>query len=236
MKKVQLFITTAILSTVMGMTALAGEWKQNTIGWWYQNDGGSYPTNQWKWLDGNNDGISECYYFDSNGYMLFNTTTPDGYTVNSNGSWVVDGIIQTQILPNDSNKSTETGFIKQEYLDMLGKNRDYVINYLGNTENKSTSTFDSNVYEQLFYTEEDNDIMVSLKNNKVTEISYIRMYSYDSAQEQQIMKKIDSQFGVKSQKTDYNGSVWYTWKTSTNPSIELTYYTGGSYTLTTDTY
>ncbi|WP_024346046.1 hypothetical protein [Lacrimispora indolis] len=107
MEKVQLFITTAILSTVMGMTAFAGEWKQDTIGWWYQNDGGSYPTNQWQWLDGNNDGISECYYFDSNGYMLFNTTTPDGYEVNSNGNWVVNSIVQVQHSENNQNKNKE---------------------------------------------------------------------------------------------------------------------------------
>ena len=41
------------------------------------------PTNSWQWIDGNGDGVSESYYFDGNGYMLFNTTTPDGYTVNA---------------------------------------------------------------------------------------------------------------------------------------------------------
>ena len=40
--------------------------------------------------------ISECYYFDGNGYMAANTTTPDGYTVDGSGAWVVDGVVQTQ--------------------------------------------------------------------------------------------------------------------------------------------
>ena len=64
--------------------------------YWWQNDDGSYPTSSWHWLDGNGDGISECYYFDGNGYMAANTTTPDGYTVDGSGAWVVDGVVQTQ--------------------------------------------------------------------------------------------------------------------------------------------
>lgn len=40
MKKVSILITTVILSVNMGITALAGQWKQDTIGWWYQNEGG----------------------------------------------------------------------------------------------------------------------------------------------------------------------------------------------------
>ena len=58
---------------------------------------------QWQWQDVNGDGISECYYYDDNGTMLTNTTTPDGYTVDSNGAWVVDGVVQTQASGTASN-------------------------------------------------------------------------------------------------------------------------------------
>lgn len=60
--------------------------------------GNTFPTlaGQWQWQDVNGDGISECYYYDDNGNMLTNTTTPDGYIVDSNGAWVVDGVVQTQ--------------------------------------------------------------------------------------------------------------------------------------------
>ena len=78
------------------LTALAGTWKQDHIGWWWQEDNGSYPVSTWQWIDGNNDGIAECYYFDNLGYCLLNTTTPDGYTVNADGAWTVNGIIQTK--------------------------------------------------------------------------------------------------------------------------------------------
>ena len=58
---------------------------------------------QWQWQDVNGDGISECYYYDDNGTMLTNTTTPDGYTVDSNGAWVVNGVVQTQTSGTASN-------------------------------------------------------------------------------------------------------------------------------------
>lgn len=91
---------TILLSTVMilamGGTAFAAEWKKDGNGWWWQEDNGSYPAGTWQWVDGNGDGVSECYYFNDKGYCLQNTSTPDGYTVDSNGAWVIDGVIQTK--------------------------------------------------------------------------------------------------------------------------------------------
>lgn len=58
-------------------------------------------------LDGNGDGVAECYYFDGNGYMLANTTTPDGYTVNADGAWTVNGVVQTKsVAVNNGNAAT----------------------------------------------------------------------------------------------------------------------------------
>ena len=93
MKRMKKAITIVIATATMAsqaMTAMAAEWKQNEIGYWYQEDNGSYPTNSWKWING------KCYYFDSNGYMLASTTTPDGYTVDATGAWTVNGAVQTQ--------------------------------------------------------------------------------------------------------------------------------------------
>lgn len=94
MKRMKKAITIVIATATMAsqaMTAMAAEWKQNEIGYWYQEDNGSYPTNSWKWING------RCYYFDSNGYMLANTTTPDGYTVDATGAWTVNGAVQTRV-------------------------------------------------------------------------------------------------------------------------------------------
>ena len=48
----------------------------------------------WQWIDGN------CYYLDSQGQnegaLYRNTTTPDGFTVDSEGRWVVNGVVQKQ--------------------------------------------------------------------------------------------------------------------------------------------
>lgn len=77
----------ALLSTPV----LAGEWRANSTGFWYVNDDGSYPTNAWQWIDGDGDGIYQCFAFDENGYLMLNQTTPDGYLVGAAGAWF-DGV------------------------------------------------------------------------------------------------------------------------------------------------
>lgn len=89
-------IWAGILSLSLAIPTFAGSWQHDGIGYWYQNDDGSYPASCWKWIDGNNDGIAENYYFDSEGYLLVSTATPDGHAVDSNGAMVIDGIVQTQ--------------------------------------------------------------------------------------------------------------------------------------------
>lgn len=80
---------TLVFVTMMTSPAFAGQWAQDGNNWKYQNDDGSYAVN-WQWIDG------KSYCFDSNGIMYANTTTPDGYTVNENGEWMVNGVVQTQ--------------------------------------------------------------------------------------------------------------------------------------------
>lgn len=83
---------TALLSAVLLSTpAFAGEWRANSTGFWYVNDDGSYPTYAWQWIDGDGDGIYQCFAFDENGYLLLNQTTPDGYLVGAAGAWF-DGV------------------------------------------------------------------------------------------------------------------------------------------------
>ena len=60
--------------------------------YYYNNK--DYYKSCWQWLDLNNDGLYECYYFNVLGHMYKNGTTPDGYQVNANGEWVVDGVVQ----------------------------------------------------------------------------------------------------------------------------------------------
>lgn len=95
-KGIKIFTTALFMSMTLNQITFAGEWKSDEIGQWYQNDDGSYPVNTWQWIDGNRDGVSESYYFNENGYMLANTITPDNYTVNVDGAWTVNGVVQTQ--------------------------------------------------------------------------------------------------------------------------------------------
>lgn len=104
-KKFMTLALTAAMAASMGMTAFAGQWVQNTTGWWWQEDNGSYPVSQWKWLDGNKDGIYECYAFDANGYMYSNTTTPDGYTVNKDGAWTIGDSVQLKFQKDMQNET-----------------------------------------------------------------------------------------------------------------------------------
>ena len=91
---------TVVMSMVMTTSVFAGTWKngegENQNKWWYDNGNGAYTSNGWQWIDSNNDGVAECYYFDENGWLLSNTTTPDGYQVNNDGAWVQNGEIVTQ--------------------------------------------------------------------------------------------------------------------------------------------
>lgn len=80
--------------------------------WWFDFGNGDYFKSSWQWIDGNQDGIAECYCFDENGWMYENTITPDGYTVNENGAWTVNNIVQTKtsdLIPkNNTNNSVNT--------------------------------------------------------------------------------------------------------------------------------
>ena len=93
-------LTTGLLSLSAAFPAMAGSWKNgagdNAARWWYDNGDNTWAANGWRWIDGNQDGVSECYYFDAEGWLLTATTTPDGYTVNADGAWTVNGIAQSR--------------------------------------------------------------------------------------------------------------------------------------------
>lgn len=128
----QVVTLSAVLAAALPLTSFAAGWQQNDTGCWWQNDDGSYPANKWEWLDSNNDGIAECYCFDTNGYLLTSTTTPDGYEVNADGAWVIDGTVQTQTaqLKQDATSTPaqstggyalKTDFLRPEIVNLIGK-------------------------------------------------------------------------------------------------------------------
>lgn len=97
MRKLKQFAAAVLMTFMVNLTAFGGQWMADETGLWYQNDDGSYPSGSWQWIDADNDGIAECYYFDENGYCLINTITPDGNIVNASGALVIDGVVQTRL-------------------------------------------------------------------------------------------------------------------------------------------
>ena len=78
--------------------AMARGWHQDSKGAYrfYDNREGSPTEGQelrgWQWIDG------YCYYFEENGekqgILLQNGISKDGYTVNEEGQWTVNGVVQ----------------------------------------------------------------------------------------------------------------------------------------------
>lgn len=66
--------------------AFADSWiRANDGRWWYRHDNGTFTQGAWELIDG------KYYYFDGEGWMLSNTTTPDGYYVGADGAWAQNG-------------------------------------------------------------------------------------------------------------------------------------------------
>lgn len=126
MRSTRLAAATFLFAIIAGFTAMAGTWKNDSKGWRYDEGNGSYIKNTWKWIDGNKDGISECYYFDADGYCLVNTTTPNGWEVDSNGAWIVDGVVRTKTA-NASTPGIPTDLDSARWLDLTSLNSNKVV-------------------------------------------------------------------------------------------------------------
>lgn len=86
----KIIIICLVLSISLYFIAFSLSIKDNH--YYYNNK--EYYKSCWQWLDLDSDGIYECYYFNVLGHIYKNGTTPDGYKVNENGEWIVDGIVQ----------------------------------------------------------------------------------------------------------------------------------------------
>ena len=53
----------ALMIVLLPVMSQAGTWKKNSTGWWWQEDNGSWPANQWKYIHGTwyaFDGMAIC--------------------------------------------------------------------------------------------------------------------------------------------------------------------------------
>lgn len=119
-------VSMAMLLSLIPMESFGAGWmksptpptaKEISSGWWYATNENnttwySAPEGQktaWFWLDGNQDGIAECYCFNDSGWMYADTVTPDGYTVNKDGAWVINGQVQKKTVPILKKTVTSSG-------------------------------------------------------------------------------------------------------------------------------
>jgi len=129
MKKIKVFLSTLMLTSLLTISSFAAGWQSDANGWWWQNADGTWPASSWQWLDGNHDGIAESYYFNANGYLLTNTTTPDGYTVDANGAWIQNGVVQTKSILAESPALTANSgaFIDSTFTSSTNQTLDYYL-------------------------------------------------------------------------------------------------------------
>lgn len=64
-------------------------------GKWYRFNGQGIMLTGWHWVM-DRDGVYRCYYMHKNGDCQMGGVTPDGYTVDANGAWTVNGVVQVK--------------------------------------------------------------------------------------------------------------------------------------------
>lgn len=133
----RLLMMSCFMVMMLASTALAAGWTTgqgaNQGRWWYDLENGRYygaetSVPEWQWLDGNGDGIAECYAFDQQGWMYADTVTPDGYEVNVDGAWTENNIVQTrEVVPGYA------GTGKQQTAEPDGNEQRILIAYFSHT-------------------------------------------------------------------------------------------------------
>lgn len=125
--KIKAIILTVFISLTFSTLSSYAQWLNDGIHWHYEYAPGSRYRSCWQWIDGNNDGIAECYYFDGVGNLLINTTTPDGYSVNESGAWIENGAIQTQrVITQRQNVIVAPAQTRTEYVYVYPRRRSSV--------------------------------------------------------------------------------------------------------------
>lgn len=116
------YLTKAIAMAIVAMSVMTfsplranAEWKQDNKGWWY-TQGGSYSTG-WKLISEN------WYYFDSDGYMVTNTSV-GGYYLNENGAWS-SSVSWDEAQKMIEKATEETTHYRLDYNGMISKNNTY---------------------------------------------------------------------------------------------------------------
>ena len=170
----KVFMTTCLFIALSTNLTFASGWTKGISknAWWYDFGNGDYFKSSWQWIDGNQDGIAECYCFDENGWMYENTTTPDGYTVNENGAWTVNNIVQTKtsdLIPkNNTNNSFNTAS------NNLAETRNHEENQDNEDFNERQDEYRADILRRVNKYREKNGLNTLEENDYLNEMAQIR--------------------------------------------------------------
>lgn len=142
MKKLLITVIAALFVTAFSIPVFANSWQRDSVGWKYQFDDGKYAANSWQSIDNvwyffNSKGymltdqwIDGLYYVGSDGAMLKNATTPDGYRVDANGKYIPDA---KKAKPVSTAKSSQSSGNQSATRTTKSKSTgDSSANYIGN--------------------------------------------------------------------------------------------------------
>ena len=116
-----------LISLFSAIPAYAGRWQKgngkNSNKWWYNHQDGTYPKSTWAWIDGNGDGIAECYYFDAKGWLKPNTTV-EGYKVDTTGAWLKNGVVKVKAIGEEGVYTNGKSESSSGTIDVMGSDLD----------------------------------------------------------------------------------------------------------------
>ena len=171
----KVFMTTSLFIALSANLTFASGWTKGISknAWWYDFGNGDYFKSSWQWIDGNQDGIAECYCFDENGWMYENTITPDGYTVNENGAWTVSNIVQTKtsdLIPKNNTNNNGNNTVNNN----LTETRNNEKNQSNEDFNERQDEYRADILRRVNKYREKNGLNTLEENDYLNEMAQIR--------------------------------------------------------------
>ena len=196
------FITSISIISLSNVCVYA-DWKKDNIGWWYESDKGYikntwlYKNSKWYYFDYRGymvtgwvyDSNGKWYYLDESGAMLSNTITPDGYTLNPDGSWNASipkitktlatslTINENKIVENDNSKNEEeekeTTTTKKRKKSSSYSSSGSSLRLNTNSNNSNNNNVDNTQYATVYFNPVTMEIH-SVNVGKITNVGYIR--------------------------------------------------------------
>lgn len=179
-------------------------------GEFYKKDDGTYAKSEWISIDRDGDGFYEWYYFNDFGFKVFGMVS-DGYELDMDGRWVVNGQIQYDLSKNqnliaaNTNNVNNANLNNQKTPNIEVKNKDNIISPTASTSQGITS---SNVINTIILPETQAQIETQAQTETTSNIVKAGGNS-SSETKRTLFSNIDAKQGVKTYETKkVCGKTW----------------------------